>query len=140
MAEAASGVPQGSVLGPILFVIYVDDLIDNLTIDHLLYADDVKLIASRKQSDAFQSSFRTSSKRSEDWELILNPSKSEHLPVGDTSNPVTYSFTSHTSPNAQPIQTASSVRDLGLLLNIGFSAGDNVATRATKKARGMFFT
>ncbi len=30
--------------GPILFVIYVNDLIDNLTIDHLLYADDVKLL------------------------------------------------------------------------------------------------
>ncbi len=44
-AEAASGVPQGSVLGPILFVIYVNDLTDNLTIDHLPYADDVKLIA-----------------------------------------------------------------------------------------------
>ncbi len=36
---------------PILFVIYVTDLTDNLTIDHLLYADDVinKLIAPRKQ-------------------------------------------------------------------------------------------
>ncbi len=45
MAEAASGIPQGSVLGPTLFVIYVNDLTDNLTIDHLLYPDDVKLIA-----------------------------------------------------------------------------------------------
>ncbi len=45
MTEAASEVPQGSVLGPILFVIYVNDLTDNLTIDHLLYADDAKLVA-----------------------------------------------------------------------------------------------
>ncbi len=64
---------------------------DNLTIDHLLYADDVKLIAPRKQSDALQSSLLASSKWSEDWQLILNPSKSEHLPVGDTSNPATSS-------------------------------------------------
>ncbi len=48
VAEAASGVPQGSVLGPILFVIYVNDLPDNLTIDHLLYADDAKLITPPK--------------------------------------------------------------------------------------------
>ncbi len=40
----ANGVPQVSVLGPILFVIYVNHLTDNPTIDHLLYADDVKLI------------------------------------------------------------------------------------------------
>ncbi len=100
VAEAASGVIQGSALGPILFVIYVNNLTDNLTIAHLLYADDVILFAPRKQSDALQSSLVASSKWSDDWELILNPSKSEHLPVGDTSNPATYSLTSRTSPNA----------------------------------------
>ncbi len=43
--EAISGVPQGSVIGPIIFAIYVYDLPDNLSADILLYADDVKLIA-----------------------------------------------------------------------------------------------
>ncbi len=87
----------------------------------------------RKQSCVLQSSLLASSKWSEDWELILNPIKSEHLPIGDTSNPVT-----HLLLPAQPIQTVSSVRDLGLLSNTGFSADDNVA-RAIKKARGMLF-
>ncbi len=41
MAEAISGVPQFSVIGPILFVIYVNDLFDHLSADSLLYADDV---------------------------------------------------------------------------------------------------
>ncbi len=64
---------------PILFVIYVNGLTDNLTIDHLLYADDVKLIAPPKTIGYPQSSLLASSKWSEDWELILNPSKSEHF-------------------------------------------------------------
>ncbi len=73
-----------------------------------------------------------SSKWSADWELILNPSKCEHLPVEGTSSSVTYSLTSRTSPNAQLIQTISSVRDLRLLLNTGFHVNDKVG-RATKK-------
>ncbi len=68
---------------PYPFVIYVNDLTDNLTFEHLLYADDVKFIAPRKQADSLQSSLVSSSKCSEDWELILNPSKIEHLPVVD---------------------------------------------------------
>ncbi len=50
----------------------------------------------------------------------------ENLP-----NPVTYALKSRTSPNAQPKQTVSTARDLGLRTE--FSA------RATKKAREMLF-
>ncbi len=45
IAEVISGVPQGSVIGPILFVIYVNDLPDHFSANCPLYADDVKLIA-----------------------------------------------------------------------------------------------
>ncbi len=80
------------------------------------YVHEAELCRPRKQADAIQSSLVASSKWSEDWELIFNTSKSEHLPVGYTSNTATYFLPSRTSPNAQPIQMVSSVRDLGLLL------------------------
>ncbi len=51
-----SGVPQGSVLGPLLFLILINDLENELTCNHLFFADDVKLIAPRSQQHELRSS------------------------------------------------------------------------------------
>ncbi len=46
---ACSGVPQGSVPGPILFLVFVNDLPDVLSGNVLLFVDDCKLISARSQ-------------------------------------------------------------------------------------------
>ena len=42
-SEIIAGVPQGSVLGPLFFLIYINDLVDCLSSDAKLYADDTSL-------------------------------------------------------------------------------------------------
>ncbi len=66
-------------------------------------------------------------------QLVPNRSKSDHLLDANTSKPVTYSLTSRTSTNSQPIQAVSTAYYLGPLLNSGSGVDDNVA-RAPKKA------
>ena len=39
-----SGIPQGSVLGPVLFVIYINHLLGNITSGVLMFADDTKIV------------------------------------------------------------------------------------------------
>ena len=38
-----SGIPQGTVLGTLLFVVYINDILDNIDSERLLFADDAKI-------------------------------------------------------------------------------------------------
>ena len=44
--DVVSGVPQGSVLGPLLFILYTADLFGLVENDHFKYADDATLVAT----------------------------------------------------------------------------------------------
>ena len=74
-----SGVPQGSVLGPILFLIYINDLDDDITSKVLKFADDTKVFRKIK-SDAdrqhLQDDLNKLIEWSEKWQMLFNFGKS----------------------------------------------------------------
>nr|VZI42788.1 unnamed protein product [Spirometra erinaceieuropaei] len=88
-AEVAveSGVPQGSVLGPTLFIIYVNDCVSELNCDVAMFADDVKLwsvIRTELDEERLQEDLTRLEKWSQDWLLPFNVTKCNVLRVGRT--------------------------------------------------------
>ena len=77
------GVPQGSVLGPVLFSLYINDLPASLppTVNSSLYADDLAIWSSssvvRIAQDATQDALQSLVQWSQHWRLPLNPKKCE---------------------------------------------------------------
>jgi len=115
LGKVPSGVPQGSVLGPLLFLVYVNDLSRDLECPCYLFADDIKVLGNPAH-DALQRDLDRICNWSLDWDLPLNPAKCHHLILG-LDGP-TRNLQAPTG--VFPIGKVSSARDLGIVVTDDF--------------------
>ena len=76
-----SGVPQGTVLGPLLFLLYINDLPDNLRSSCRLFADDCLVyndITSPEDTQILQNDLKTLESWQNKWLMCFNPKKVFH--------------------------------------------------------------
>ena len=88
LKAVTSGIPQGSVLGPILFVIYINDLPDVVNKYLYLFADDSKIfnnIKCEKDVEDLQKDLDRMSDWSDRWMLKFHPDKRKHMKIGKKS-------------------------------------------------------
>ena len=82
--EVISGVPQGTVLGPLLFTCFINDLPALVNSQIRLYADDILIfrpIYSNEDTLALQRDLDAIVRWSEDWQLFFSLSKCVHLKI-----------------------------------------------------------
>ena len=73
-----SGIPQGSILGPILFTIYINDLPDCISGPCKIFADDTKLYNYSNNSHHLQEDLERVEEWSHKWQLHFNITSSKH--------------------------------------------------------------
>jgi len=84
LRSVISGVPQGSVLGPILFLIYINDVVDlfsNSDVSTKLFADDIKIyleLTNEADYSTLQKSKNKIFDWSKTWQLKLANDKCQH--------------------------------------------------------------
>ena len=70
------GIPQGSVLRPILILIYINDLEDDISSKVLNFADDTKIFRkATHDTPSLQDDLDTFVKRSAKWQMLFNVRK-----------------------------------------------------------------
>uniref|UniRef100_A0A8R1EUF7 Reverse transcriptase domain-containing protein n=1 Tax=Caenorhabditis japonica TaxID=281687 RepID=A0A8R1EUF7_CAEJA len=122
-SSVLSGVPQGSVLGPLLFLLYINDIGDNFKSNYLLYADDLKIF-SHLSSDV-QDDLDVLSNWCHTWQLDVAPNKCEHI---------SFRFSKRLVPSSKPTFTISrtvvpytdKIRDLGVHFQSNLSFDNHI--------------
>ena len=99
--DVTSGFPQGSVLGPILFLIYINDIITNIQSEIRLFADDLFLYKTIKTSDdhqILQNDLNLLTKWSTDWLMDFNISKCKILQITTHHNQSFFTYKMFDTP------------------------------------------
>ena len=115
-AEVLSGIPQGSILGPILFSLFINDLPDGIRSLISLFADDTK-IHQPLVSDDSSSQLQDDLELLEDWtsrmQMQFNPKKCKVMHLGRNNQKKDY-YMHTTDGNLHKIEETELEKDLGV--------------------------
>ena len=124
-----SGVPQGSVLGPILFLVSINDLEEGVTGKILKFADNTKLFRKVKEiGDKFflQDDIDKLVKWSEKWQMLFNFGKCKCLHTGPGNTGMNYEL------GGTILSKTVTEKDVGVTMNANMKVSKQCRIAASK--------
>ena len=113
-APVTSGVPQGSVLGPLLFIIYINDIDDGIAAKISKFADDTKLGANVREPgslESLQEDLRKIGEWSDKWQMPFNNTKCKVMHIGFRNPRSDYSL------QGTVLESTETEKDLGVVIS-----------------------
>ena len=112
--DVMSGVPQGSVLGPILFLIYINDIDEGLMCKVSKFADDTKIatkVTTSHDKEKLQTDIDHLVSWANKWQMKFNVEKCKVLHIGSNNDHVQYSM------NGIQLGNVDKEKDLGVIIS-----------------------
>ena len=117
-APVLSGVPQGSVLGPVLFICYINDMPNIVSSFIYMYADDTKIcreMNNTRDSIELQTDLNNIQKWSEQWQMKFNSAKCKVMHFGHANGQSKYTMKDNGSEVS--LESTSEEKDLGVWID-----------------------
>jgi hypothetical protein len=135
-SNVTSGIPQGSVLGPLLFVIFINDLPNLVDSDVYLFADDTKIfniISDVKDTYQLQADLNKLSNWSDTWLLKFHPDKCKHMHIGKPGPKPDQTYTL----KSKTLQKVNEEKDIGVIIDSELNFDKHISEKVNK-ANSMF--
>jgi len=129
-----SGIPQGSILGPILFTVFINDLPNQINSMCDIFADDTKIYNITKNNNIIQSDIFKLQEWTEKWNLYFNVSKCNVMHIGKRNAGCEYVM--KVDDELQKINVCENEKDLGITFDSDFSFDIHIQ-RVVAKANQM---
>ena len=135
-----SGVPQGTVLGPLLFLIYINDIAEGLNdgTQLRLFADDSLLyrtIKTPKDADLLQNDLNKLQIWEKRWKMEFHPQKCQVLRITNKVKPIVTNYTIHN----ETLQCTMDAKYLGVTLDSKMKWKKHVGNIANKANKTLGF-
>ena len=134
-ADVTSGVPQGSVIGPLLFLVYINDMPGYVRSSSMgLFADDSmvgRTITSKSDAELLQQDLNRLQEWERIWQMEFNPDKCEVITVTNKRSPIHFDYTIH----GKVLKHVPNAKYLGVTINQKLSWSTHISN-VTKNANG----
>ena len=140
-ANVLSGIPQGSVLGPILFVLYINDLPETVTSQIYIFADDTKIYSQIKNEEdhqALQEDLNRLQTWSSSWLLKFHPEKCKMMNVSRSKDMTQRAYNMKSTDGTQhSLEMVSEEKDLGITIDQNLTFAKHTGEKVTKANQVM---
>ena len=136
-----AGVPQGSVLGPLLFLVYINDLADNLISDVRLFADDTSLFHvvtdADISADVLNHDLRAIENWAFQWKMSFNPDPTKQAEQVIFSSKSIRAVHPPIYFNNSAVVTVPHHKHIGLVLDESLTFAEHIKEAVIKARRGI---
>ena len=137
--DIKAGVPQGSILGPLLFLLYIDDIISEVDSDIRIFADDTFIftIADENSSVRLDRDLEKINSWAIKWKMLFNPDITKQAVEVIFSNKRHNQNFAPLNFNNIPVKTVSETKHLGMVLDAKMSFESHLNNKIARANQGL---